>query len=290
MTLAAVFFIMNVDISEKTENRTMTLKLEEAMSFRILISPAKKMRADPDSLECLGLPDFLPWTEKLLVCLRSMPYDELKHLWRCNDAIARLNFDRVRNMRLRDMLTPAILAYEGIQYQYMAPGVFTYEELAYIQERLRILSGFYGLLRPFDGVVPYRLEMQARLRVGDAKDLYAFWGNSLARALCSETEQILNLASKEYSRCVSSHLSSSVRFVTCVFGERKNGKLLEKGTLCKMARGEMVRYMAENKIQRLEEIQNFRGLGFHFSPEESQMDTFVFERVGKYVPGAQGFT
>ena len=69
------------------------------------------------------------------------------------------------------MLTPAILAYEGIQYQYMAPGVFNQEELAYVEEHLRILSGFYGLLRPFDGVTPYRLEMQAKLAVSGAKDL-----------------------------------------------------------------------------------------------------------------------
>jgi len=94
--------------------------------------------------------------------------------------------ERLANMDLHTRLTPVVLAYEGIQYQYMAPGVFTYDELDYMQEHLRILSGFYGVLRPFDGVTPYRLEMQAKLKAGEAKDLCSFWGSSLAEQLFAE--------------------------------------------------------------------------------------------------------
>ena len=81
-------------------------------------------------------------------------------------------------MKLKSQLTPAILSYEGIQYQYMAPSVFEENQYDYIQEHLRILSGFYGVLKPMDGVTPYRLEMQAKLSVQGKKNLYDFWGNS----------------------------------------------------------------------------------------------------------------
>jgi len=244
--------------------------------MRIIISPAKKMNVDTDSFACQSLPQFLPKTEQLYERLRGMSYEELKALWKCNDQIAKLNYERLQTMNLRQQLTPAILAYEGIQYQYMAPGVFTYDELDYVQEHLRILSGFYGVLRPFDGVTPYRLEMQAKLKIGEAKDLYSYWGDSIARNLFSETDCILNLASQEYSRCVSAHLTEDVQFITCLFCERKNGKLIEKGTLCKMARGEMVRYMAERKIETAEEIKAFDRLGYRFSQAESNQTTFTF--------------
>lgn len=244
--------------------------------MRIIISPAKKMKADTDSLAWRELPAFLLQTEELCGVLRSMSYDELKKLWKCNEQIAALNMERLQHMDLRSRLTPAVLSYEGIQYQYMAPAVFADCELEYIQEHLRILSGFYGLLKPFDGVTPYRLEMQARLRTEAAKDLYAYWGGRLAAALFAETDCIINLASKEYSVCVSRYLPDSVRFITCVFGEEKEGKVIEKGTICKMARGEMVRYLAENQITDLDGIRAFNRMDYHFDAGWSDDQTFVF--------------
>ena len=179
-------------------------------------------------------------------------------------------------MDLSRSLTPAILSYEGIQYRYMAPTVFEQSQLDYIRDHLRILSGFYGLLRPFDGVTPYRLEMQAKLAVDGCRDLYAFWGGTLAEALAAETNLVVNLASKEYSKAVEPHLPASVRFLTCTFGEEKGGKILEKGTACKMARGQMVRWMAEHGIDRAEDLRNFDGLGYAFSPAHSTESNFVF--------------
>ena len=113
--------------------------------MRVIISPAKKMNVDTDSLAWQDLPAFLPQTETLLEHLRTMTEKELQKLWKCNDQLAALNAERLRTMELRQGLTPAILAYEGIQYRYMAPGVFTEREFAYVQEHLRILSGFYGV-------------------------------------------------------------------------------------------------------------------------------------------------
>ena len=249
--------------------------------MRIIISPAKKMNVDVDSMKWLDLPCLLSRTERLLAVLREMRYEELKDLWKCNDQIARLNVERLERIDLRRGLTPAVLAYEGIQYRYMAPGVFTQQAFSYIQEHLRILSGFYGILRPFDGVTPYRLEMQAKLPVDGAKDLYEFWGDSLARELASGTDCIINLASREYSQCVSRHLGPETRFITCVFGEEKNGKVIEKGTICKMARGEMVRYLAENQIEEPEKIKAFAELDYRYIPERSDENTYVFLREVK---------
>jgi len=253
--------------------------------MRIIISPAKKMRIDTDSLPWQDLPLFLQQTQQLLAVLRSMSQDELKKLWKCNDQIAQLNFDRLQHMELTKNLTPALLSYEGIQYQYMSPGVFTEQQFHYIQEHLRILSGFYGLLKPFDGVTPYRLEMQAKLKAGDFKDLYHYWGSAIAEKLFAETDCIVNLASKEYSQCIYRYLPSEVRYVTCVFGEERDGKVIEKGTMCKMARGEMVRYMAENQITNAEEIKAFTRLGYRYASLLSSEAEFVFLKDstgGKY--------
>lgn len=244
--------------------------------MKIIISPTKKMRVETDSLLWRNLPLFLDKTEQIYDVLRNLSKDELKKIWKCNDKIAALNVERLQNMDLRRGLTPAILAYEGIQFQYMAPGVFTEAEFDYIQEHLRILSGFYGVLRPFDGVTPYRLEMQAKISIAGKKDLYDFWGKDLAESL--QTDCILNLASKEYSQAISKHLDKSVKWVNFIFGEIKNGKVVEKGTLCKMARGEMVRYLAENQIEDIEEVKCFERLDFRYSAEYSKEDAFVFIR------------
>ena len=162
----------------------------------------------------------------------------------------------------------------------MAPGVMESEPLDYLRERLRILSGFYGLLRPFDGVTPYRLEMQSKLPVDGCRDLYGFWGNRLAQRLSGETDFVLNLASREYSRAVEPHLPSSVRFVTCTFGQWKDGRVVEKGTMCKMARGQMARWLAENNVTRRADIRAFDQLGYRFRPELSAEEHDVFLREG----------
>ena len=124
--------------------------------------------------------------------------------------------------------------------------------------------------------------MQARLAVGAAKNLYDYWGNSLAEYLFSESECVLNLSSKEYSLCVSRYVPEGARYITCVFGERKNGKIIEKGTLCKMARGEMVRFLAEQQSCEPEAAWDFDRLGFRYSLEESDTNTYVFIKEDKH--------
>lgn len=249
--------------------------------MRVLISPAKKMRVNGDDLSWRDLPRLLPRAEVLYAELRSMSGEELQALWKCNDRIAGQNMERLRILDPRRPLAPAILAYEGIQYQYMAPGLFTQPQFDYVKEHLRILSGFYGLLRPLDPVAPYRLEMQARLAVDGCKNLYQFWGDALARALEEETGLVVNLASQEYARAVRPHFRPGTRFLTCVFAQKIGDRLVEKGVYVKMARGEMVRFLAERQARSPEEMRAFNRLGYRFSPEESKEDTYVFLQVGK---------
>ena len=244
--------------------------------IQIIISPAKKMNVDTDSFAVSGMPKFLKDTEILMHRIQSLSLADARTLWKCNDALAELNFQRFRNMDLENRLTPAVMAYEGLQYQHMAPGVLTQGALSYIAEHLRILSGFYGLLRPFDGVTPYRLEMQAKLAVGTCRDLYEFWGDRLYRSLTEKGDTIVNLASKEYSRCIEKYITDKDRWITVEFGEQVQGKIKQKGTLVKMARGEMVRFLAENDICDPEGIKEFHELGFGYCEELSDPQKYVF--------------
>lgn len=244
--------------------------------MRIIISPAKKMRIDTDTLDNRQKPMFILEADYLLSFLRIQSLDTLKAIWNCSEKLARLNHERILEMDLHNQLTPALLSYEGLQYQYMAPGAFTYLEFDYVETHLRILSGLYGILRPLDGVTPYRLEMQSKLRSPDFKNLYDFWGDKLARYLQEESSIILNLASKEYSQIIAKHLDKETRFVTCVFGEMTQKGIVEKGTLAKMARGEMVRFLAEEQISVVEKVRLFNRLDYSYSEEHSEEDRFVF--------------
>lgn len=243
--------------------------------MRIIISPAKKMITD-DGLLWKDLPLFLKQAEELKAYIQGLTYEEAKALWKCNDKLAQLNFERFRDMNLYCNLSPAILSYEGIQYQYMAPGVFESCSMKYIQENLRILSGFYGVLKPFDGITPYRLEMQAKICIKGVKDLYEYWGDSIYNEVVDGDNIILNLASKEYSKCIENYLKPSDKFITCVFGECVNGKIVQKATLAKMARGEMVRYLAEREVKNPEEAKKFNLLGFMYNDDLSSETEYIF--------------
>lgn len=246
------------------------------MPMKIIISPAKKMKVNTDTLEVRALPVYLHEAEYLRQYLSELSYEELKSLWKCNDQIAQINYERVQTMNLRMHLTPALLSYEGIQYQYMAPAVLEDGQWEYVQEHVCILSGFYGVVHPLDGVTPYRLEMQTKVNLPNVKNLYEYWGEKIYREVSADTEVIVNLASKEYSKCVEKYLTPEIRYITCVFAEYKGDKVIEKGTYAKMARGEMVRFLAERKAERPEEMKSFCRLGYRYSEKESTKERYVF--------------
>lgn len=241
--------------------------------MKIIISPAKTMNIDTDSPFDVTLPKFIDKTTNILETLQQKSFEELKSVWKCNDKLATLNYERLQDFDLKNNLTPAILSYEGLQYKNMSPNVFTYEMLDYITDKLRVLSGFYGILKPFDGVSPYRLEMQADIKVSNSSNLYDFWSDYLYNEL---GDVILNLASKEYSKCIEKYLKPTDKFVTCIFGELKGNKVIQKATFAKMARGEMVRFMAEKQITSLEDVKTFNSLGFSYDETRSTENEFVF--------------
>jgi cytoplasmic iron level regulating protein YaaA (DUF328/UPF0246 family) len=158
----------------------------------------------------------------------------------------------------------------------MAPDLFTEPALNYLQNHVRILSGFYGILKPFDGIIPYRLEMQAPLPVKKSKNLYTFWNKKLYEALEFDKGPVINLASKEYSKCLTPYLKPKDQLIEVSFSHIIDGKLKVKATLAKMARGEMVRYLAENNITTIEEVKNFDHPHYKYSKEHSDLSKIVF--------------
>lgn len=268
--------------------------------LQVIISPAKQMRVCASAFAAQGIPPYPQRTATLHQLLLQIEHqdgkDALQALWSVSDRLLQQNLDRLHafeplmdagdlnNPELARLVSPAAFSYVGIQYQSMAPEVLDQESLAWLQSHLWILSGLYGCVRPFDAVQPYRLEMGAKLAADGAKNLYAFWGDALARAVCGYMDDetppqtgaaahegtcVINLASVEYAKAVLPHLDQSSRFITCIFGEDlRAGKPVQRSTASKTARGSMVRWMAENRIEDPADLTRFN-VGYAFSPQLS---------------------
>lgn len=244
--------------------------------MKIIIAPAKIMKIDRDSFPIQSKPQFLDKTRILERFLKSRSNEQLKDLWHASENVTKQSILQLENMNLDERLTPAILAFSGIQYQYMAPDLFTRPALDYIQKNLRILSGFYGMLRPFDGVCPYRLELNTKMVGFRDYSLYHFWGSDIAENLFQEDNIVIDLASKQYTRLVKPYLCQGRQLITVDFQELKNGKWKTVGVHAKMARGEMVRYIAEKQIKNPTDLQDFNDFEFQFEPDVSTKDHYVF--------------
>lgn len=244
--------------------------------MKVIIAPAKIMKIDRDSFPIQSKPQFLDKTRILERFLKSRSNEQLKDLWHASENVTKQSILQLENMNLDERLTPAILAFSGIQYQYMAPDLFTRPALDYIQKNLRILSGFYGMLRPFDGVCPYRLELNTKMVGFRDYSLYHFWGSDIAENLFQEDNIVIDLASKQYTRLVKPYLSQGRQLITVDFQELKNGKWKTVGVHAKMARGEMVRYIAEKQIKNPTDLQDFNDFEFQFEPDVSTKDHYVF--------------
>lgn len=234
------------------------------------------MKIDRDSFPIQSKPQFLDKTRILERFLKSRSNEQLKDLWHASENVTKQSILQLENMNLDERLTPAILAFSGIQYQYMAPDLFTQPALDYIQKNLRILSGFYGMLRPFDGVCPYRLELNTKMVGFRDYSLYHFWGSDIAENLFQEDNIVIDLASKQYTRLVKPYLSQGRQLITVDFQELKNDKWKTVGVHAKMARGEMVRYIAEKQIKNPTDLQDFNDFEFQFEPDVSTKDHYVF--------------
>ncbi|WP_027824918.1 peroxide stress protein YaaA [Lactobacillus psittaci] len=244
--------------------------------MKIIISPAKKM-VKTDSFLPRSQPVFLNKAEELIAFLRERDFEQLSEIWQASPAITREGQRQLADFNSAKATVPAIATYSGIQYQYMAADLFTERALDYSQQHLRILSGLYGVLRPFDAVCPYRLELKNKMIGFRDYSLYHFWGSLIHDELFKDDQVVINLASKEYARVVKPYLKSDERMITIDFLEKRAQGYKTIGTHAKMSRGEMTRFICENQIKTPEELQAFSDFSYKFDVSVSDDNTYVFK-------------
>lgn len=262
--------------------------------LQVIISPAKQIRVVQDAFSVQGIPPFAHQTARLHQALLGIEREDgaagLQALWNVSDRLLTTCLDTLHefmpvlsdadldNPDIARNVSPAVMSYHGIQYQSMAPEVMDAAQLDWLQDHLWILSGLYGCVRPFHAVEPYRLEMGAKLAIDNARDLYAFWGDKLACAIAptGSNTTIVNLASVEYAKAVLPHAAQDTTVITCLFGEGvRNDKPVQRSTASKKARGSMVRWMAETKVEDAADLTEFN-LGYRYVPELSSPDSLAF--------------
>lgn len=243
----------------------------------LFISPTKQMQPSSNH-QPNEIPMLIAYSKQILQVLQKQSIANIQTLMKVNEKIAKENVERYQHIHLDERGSCAIDTYHGLQFQYMR--LDTQEQLDYVQKHVRILSGLYGVLKPFDSIEPYRLEMQAPLSVSDSKDIYEFWKDRLAIQLLEEVSThsepyLINLASKEYEKAILPYVPvDSVIHVS--FKVRKQGKLKSESTAVKMARGRMIHFLSEHQIEQVEDIKFFDEDGYTFQKEMSDQHHFVF--------------
>jgi cytoplasmic iron level regulating protein YaaA (DUF328/UPF0246 family) len=254
-----------------------------------VLSPAKSLDYEsPLATDKHSEPLLLDEAEKLVEIMATKSPRQLKNLMGISDDLAELNVDRFRTWErpfTTDTARPAVLAFDGDVYQGMdAANSFNQRDFTHAQKVVRILSGLYGVLRPLDLMLPYRLEMGTKLKTSSGNTLYAFWGPRIAEELNkamvdSPGEAVLvNLASNEYFKAVDkSALEASI--VTPVFLDAKgSGDYKTIAFWAKRARGAMAGWMVTNRAKTVDDLQGFDGLGYRFAPDRSEAGKLVFTR------------
>lgn len=253
----------------------------------IVISPAKTLDFEsPCDPTRFTIPDFLEDSRQLIEQLRSFDPPQLARLMDLSDALAALNVARYASWHLPftpDNARQAVFAFNGDVYEGLDAGTLEAAQIDWAQDRLRILSGLYGLLRPLDLMQPYRLEMGTRLPNTRGKDLYAFWGDRLAVALAEVIRRqpvpvLVNLASEEYFKSVP-RKALGLEVIQPVFQERKGSQWKVVSFHAKRARGLMTRYAIEHRLEDPEGLKAFDVEGYAFAPEASDACNWVFRRA-----------
>jgi len=252
--------------------------------MKIVISPAKSLDFESKVLiEKYTQPVFLERSEKLSTVLKKKSAKQLSKLMSISDNLGRLNYERNQQWSLP--FTPensrqAIVAFTGAVFQGLDVKTIPTNKLDQLQDKLRIISGQYGLLKPLDLIQPYRLEMGTRLKVGRKGNLYQFWDNTITDALnneLSDNEPFVNLASNEYFKAIKPKLLK-VPIHTPIFKDFKNGQFKTIMTYAKLARGYMVRYIIDNDINTIEDLKGFTTEGYAFDANLSTDTELVFTR------------
>lgn len=243
--------------------------------MKIVISPAKSLDFESKlPTDQYTQPDFLEYSEKLNKVLLKKRPKALSQLMGISDNLAQLNWER--NQRFSTPFTPenarpAVYAFNGDVYQGLDAYSISEKKLEGLQNKLRILSGLYGILKPLDLIQPYRLEMGTKLKVGRKKNLYEFWKKDLTAHLNSELEAdelFVNLASNEYFGSIDEK-ALKVPVITPIFKDWKNDKLKVISFFAKKARGSMVRYIIDTNANTLDDIKGFNLDDYLFSKEHT---------------------
>ena len=250
------------------------------------LSPAKSMNFE---VEVPGMefsqPVFKKETAQIVAHLKQLSAAGIKNLMHVSDNIAQLNYERYKTFKTTYKLPyakPAALVFTGEVYKGLKAADFSSEEQQFAQEHLRILSGLYGVLRPFDLIQPYRLEMGTKFSFENYKNLYDFWKEKVTTEINKELEKqenpvIINLASNEYFKVLDKK-SLSAEIITPVFKDNKNGTYKTIMMYAKNARGKMAAFIVKNKIENPEYLKAFDSDGYIFNQALSNGNEWVFTR------------
>lgn len=253
----------------------------------IVVSPAKTLDYEsPLVTSRFTQPELLDHSAELIARARQLSPDQIASLMKISDKLAGLNAARFAEWQpafTPDNARQALQAFKGDVYTGLAVEDFSDEDFEFAQQHLRMLSGLYGVLRPLDLMMAYRLEMGIRLDNPRGKDLYQFWGDiiteHLNKALAAQGDEVLvNLASDEYFKSVRPKALKG-RIVTPVFKDEKNGQFKIISFYAKKARGMMARHIIKNKLTSVEQLTGFNADGYYFVPEESDAATLMFKRA-----------
>lgn len=252
----------------------------------LLLSPAKNLNFDdaPDA-PAATKPVLSSHTTELAQTTQGLSAAKLKSLMKISDDLAKLNYERFQAFKTKGRLTgakQAALAFNGDVYQGLDAASLSKDDFTFAQNHLRILSGLYGILRPLDAIQPYRLEMGSRLQNTRGKNLYEFWGDTIAKDInktlrAQNSEFLINLASKEYYSAVDkSALDATV--ITPNFKDEKDGKLRSLQFYAKRARGSMARLVIQNKITDPAALKKLNVDGYRFQKSLSSETEWLFTR------------
>ena len=252
--------------------------------MKIVISPAKSLNFESKSpSEQYSQPIFLKEAERLNKILKKKSVRSLSKLMSISSALGQLNYERNQNWELPYDLKnakQAVFAFTGEVYRGLDANSIPVEDLNFLQDHLRILSGQYGILKPLDLMQAYRLEMGTKLKVGVKPNLYKFWGDKITKSInaeLAEGELFINLASNEYFKVIQAK-DLKVPVITPVFKDFKNGEYKMIMTFAKLARGLMVRYIVDHKITDLDGLKGFNYNGYGFDQNLSSNSELVFTR------------
>ena len=245
--------------------------------MKIIISPAKKMKV-ANAPRILSAPSFKEDALVMSNFLKTLSVDEIAKSFKIKGKLLSETMELISNFNIDNPGYPALLTYDGIQYKYLDARTLTSGQLDFLNEKLVILSGLYGVLKPFDAINFYRLEMQAEFKGKEISSVYNFWANKIHMKVYQDENVILNLASLEYSKTLKTYLRDNQKLIDVFFYDLEGGKLVEKGVYAKMMRGLMVRYIAINMIDDIESLKDFHEFSFKFSKENSTGEKLVYIR------------